>query len=289
MPGDKDTALALQKKFYGDPQGLAQHLVKICLNSVGIVREVFIILDRFSTFDVGCRFLNLLPDATLLGLAKTKNGKALCQMLLLWFLNQTPLNSSDPICPGIDFVIELKRLKDAIDNSSPKENGNPYYTIDANIVLESEAISILDKIGPLYFAKVGKKFNVNSGTRDAYRQAEAMWVKYPRDKIFSEYPQRKLINEILEAIKKEQAAGKNNAGIVQAMTDAIQNQINRKEYISKHLTAGCIDIATLEDIPTGVDAMTGSEQKIMMEIAIKVTGGTAKKEDNPPHIHIQFK
>ncbi len=85
MPGDKDTALALQKKFYGNPQGLAQYLAKICLNSVGVVREVFIILDRFSTFDVGCRFLNLLPDATLLGLAKTKNGKALCRMLLLCF------------------------------------------------------------------------------------------------------------------------------------------------------------------------------------------------------------
>lgn len=171
----------------------------------------------------------------------------------------------------------------------PKTDENPYYTVDAGIVLEAEAIAVLDKIGPLYFAKVGKKFNVNSGTRDAYRQAEAMWVKYPKDKTFSEYPQRKLVDEIREAIRQAQSSGKSNAGIIQAMTDVIQNQINRKEYISVHLIAGCIDIATQPDIPTGVAAMSGSEQKIMLEIAIKVTGGTAKKENNPPHIHIQFK
>lgn len=210
-------------------------------------------------------------------------------MLLRWFLNPEPLNSSDPICPGVDFVVQMKRLKDAINNSSPKDDGNPYYTIDANIVLEADAIAVLDKIAPLYFARVGKKFNVNSGTRDAYRQANAMWVKYSRDKIFSEYPQRKLINEILEAIKKAQAAGRNNAGIVQAMADAIQNQINRKEYISGHLIAGCIDIATEGDQVTEVPRMLPHEQKIMIEIAVRVTGGTATKETNPLHIHIKFK
>lgn len=172
-------------------------------------------------------------------------------------------------------------------NVIEKPNESSYYTVDADIILESEAIAILDKIGPLYFAKTGKKFNVNSGTRDAYRQAAAMWVKYPKDKTFSEYPNRKLINEILDAIKK--AGGKSNNEIIQAMTAVIQNQIDRKEYISKHLIAGCIDIATQADIPTGVAALSASEQRIMIEIAVKVTGGTAIKENNPPHIHIQFK
>ncbi len=39
MPNDKDTALTLQRKYFGDPQGLAQHLVNICLNQIGVVRR----------------------------------------------------------------------------------------------------------------------------------------------------------------------------------------------------------------------------------------------------------
>lgn len=290
MPDDKDIALALQRKFYGDPQGLAQHLANICLNSTGVVREVFVFLDRFSTYDVGCRFLNLLSSATLLKLVNTKKGKEMCQMLLRWLLNPDPLNSDQPICPGIDFVIQLKKLKDAIDNSSPKDDGNPYYTIDAGIVLEADALAVLDKIGPLYFAKVGEKFNVNSGTRNARSQANAMLgVIEAGGTNLPKYPNRQAVNEILDAYRKAKAAGKSRDGIVQAMAQAIQNQIDsRGYYISPHLIAGAIDISVKGD--TGVPAMLKAEQKIMIEIAKSViTKGDAFYENEPPHIHIQFK
>ncbi len=104
----------------------------------------------------------------------------------------------------VEWGIELKRLKDAVDNSSPQNDGeNPYYTIDAGIVLESEAIAILDKIAPLYFAKVGEKFNVNSGTRNSYRQADAMYDVYMnRDRTFSLYKNKTAVNELIAVIKK---------------------------------------------------------------------------------------
>lgn len=288
MPEDAKTEAAkLQKQFYGDPQGLANHLIRISLSKTDVVYEVFLLLDNLSTLDVGCRFIN---GCNYFQLVKKNRGFILCSSLYKW-LTEIKIPILQPIsCAGNAGALLF--LKSAIDTAKPEKDedetkGNPYYTIDADIILESEAIAILDKIGPLYFNKVGKKFNVNSGTRDAHRQAEAMWVKYPKDKIFSEYPNRKLINEILEAIKN--AAGKSNAVVIQAVTDVIQSQINRKEYISKHLIAGCIDIATEGDKPTGVTAMSSSEQKIMIEIAVRVTGGTAKKENNPPHVHIQFK
>lgn len=284
MPGDKDTALALQKKFYGDPQGLTRHLADICLNSTGVVREVFIILNRFSTFDVGCRFLNLLPLATLLKLVNTKKGKELCQMLLRWFLNPQPLDNPQPVCPGVDFVIELTRLKDAVDKASPKEDGNPYYTIDPNIVLEADAIAVLDKIAPLYFDKVGEKFNVNSGTRDSYRQAEAMYDVYMSgDRTLSLYKNRTAINELIAVIKN----GESRAITVQKMTAIVQKYFEQGILMSGHQKAGAIDIDINGD--TGIKAMTSAQQKIMMEIAAKVTGFSALLEKSPPHIHTKFK
>ena len=286
MPTDKDTALTLQRKYFGNPQGLAQHLVTICLNQIGVVREVFIILDRFSTFDVGFRFLNLLPSATLLKLANTKNGKALCELLLRWFLNPEPLNSSEAAAPGIDWSIELRRLKNAIDNSSPPDDGeNPYYTIDAGINLEADAIAVLDKIGPLYYARVGEKFNVNSGTRDSWHQADAMYDVYMGgDRTLSLY-NRTRANELIAIIKK----GESRAATIQKMTDLIQKYFEQHIIMSDHQKAGAIDIDINGDDATGVSIMTAPQRKIMMEIATKVTGFATLLEKHPPHIHIKFK
>ena len=284
MPNDREIAQNVQKKYYGNPQGLAQYLVSICLNQTGVVREVFYILDRFSTFDVGYRFLNLMTTATLLKLTNGKSGKAFCEVLLSWLLNPEPLRGSEPVAPGIDAVIELKRLKDAIDNSNPKDGENPYYTIDAGINLEVDAIATLDKIAPLYYAKVGEKFNVNSGTRDSYRQADAMYNVYINgDKTLHLYGNRKVANELIAIIQK----GESKAITVQKMTDLIQKYFEQKIYMSDHQKAGAIDISIVGDV--GVPRMTAPKQKIMMEIATKVTGFSALLEKSPPHIHIKFK
>lgn len=249
------------------------------------MREVFVFLDRFSTFDVGGHFLNLLPPATLTALAKTKVGKEMCQMLLRWFLNPEPLNSSNPICPGVDFVVQMKRLKDAIDNSSPKDDENPYYTIDAGIVLEADAIAVLTKIAPLYFAKVGKKFNVNSGTRDSYRQAVAMYDVYMEGDVTLSLYNRQRANELIAIIKKRES----KTVTIQKMTELIQKYFDKGILMSSHQKAGAIDIAVVGDKNTGVAIMETSEQKLMMQIATKVTGFAALRENNPPHIHVKFK
>lgn len=285
MPDDKAEAKQIQQKFYGKPQDLANHLAAISLSKTKIVYEVFVLLDQYSTLDVGCRFIQI---CNYFQLVKTRNGLFLCRELYRWLTT-----ISIPFNPPISCATNAKTLlflKSAIDNAPLPEDSteeSPYYTIDEGIVLDKEAIAILDKIGPLFYEKTNTKFNVNSGTRTAYRQAAAMYFKYGKDKTFSEYRNRSAINEILEAIKKAQKDGKNKDGIIQAMTDVIQSQINRKIYISSHLKAGGIDIAVVAS--AGVPAMSKQNKKIMIEIAKKVTGGDAFEETNPPHIHIQYK
>jgi len=148
----------------------------------------------------------------------------------------------------------------------------------------------LDKIAPLYFAKVGEKFNVNSGTRDSWHQAEAMYVVYvTKDKALSKYKNRKAANELIEIIKKGQRAGQSKDVIVRTMADLVEKYFKDGILMSDHQKAGAIDIAIVGDNATGVLPMTGPQQKIMMEIATKVTGYKALLETSPLHIHIKFK
>ncbi len=162
---------------------------------------------------------------------------------------------------------------------------SPYYTIDANIVLEADAIAVLDKIGPLYFAKTKEKFNVNSGIRSAYRQAAAMYIVYMSgDKILSQYSRWKA-NEMLAIIKK----GESKTVTVQKMAEVIQKYFEKGTLFSDHQQAGAIDIAIVGDIATRILPMSGPNQKIMMEIAKEVTGFSALRETKPLHIHIKFK
>ena len=171
----------------------------------------------------------------------------------------------------------------------PEKEENVFYTIDAGIVLESEAIEVLNKIGPLYFKETGKKFNVNSGTRDARRQADAMLgVIEAGSPTLPKYTNRVRVDEIRAAYKKAKAEGKSRADVVSAMEAVIQKQIGEGYFISRHLKAGAIDISVKGD--TGVPPMSKSEQSIMIKVAKSViTKGDAFYENDPPHIHVQFK
>ncbi len=287
MPGDNDKKLAavLQQKYYGDSDGLATHLIQICLSQTGVVYEAFVLLDDYSKLDVGCRFINgCNPGA----LCETRKGLQLCRQLYQW-LTTIRLIVAPTACA--DNAVNLLLLKSAIDAAKPKPekekaDENSYYTVDAGITLEADAIAVLDKIGPLYFDKVGKKFNVNSGTRDAWHQADAMYDVYMGgDKTFSLYHNRKAANELIAIIKK----GESRATTVQKMANLIQNYFEQNILMSDHQKAGAIDIDINGDDATGVAIMSDSERKIMMEIAEKVTGYKALLEKHPLHIHIKFK
>ncbi len=56
MPDDRSEAENLQRTFYGKPQELAAELSRICLTGTGVVFQVFLILDSYSTIDVALRF-----------------------------------------------------------------------------------------------------------------------------------------------------------------------------------------------------------------------------------------
>lgn len=181
----------------------------------------------------------------------------------------------------------FKKEAELKDNSlCGNSTDSSYYTIDEGIILEEEAIAILDKIGPEYFKRTGKKFNVNSGTRGSDRQAAAMYeVHMSGDKTFSLYKNRKVVEELIAIIK----AGGTKESIVKKMTDLIQKYYEQGILMSPHQKAGAIDISIYGDAKAGIPPMSSLEIKIMMEIATKVTGYEALYELKPKHIHARFK
>lgn len=113
---DKSEALALQQKYFGNPQGLAQHLVRICLNQTEVVYEVFLLLDNFSTLDVGCRFIS---GCDFYALVKTNSGLFLCRKLYEWLTTIRMPVLQPTACVGNAATLLL--LKSAIDGAKPEQ------------------------------------------------------------------------------------------------------------------------------------------------------------------------
>ena len=113
---DKSEALALQQKYYGNPLGLAQHLIRICLNQPEVVYEVFMLLDNYSTLDVGCRFVS---GCDFYALVKTNSGLYLCRKLYEWLTTIGMPISQPTACTGNATTLLL--LKSAINSAKPEQ------------------------------------------------------------------------------------------------------------------------------------------------------------------------
>lgn len=284
MPdNDKDVARNLQRKFYGDPQGLAQYMIRICLNQTGVVYEVFILLDNFSTLDVGCRFVS---GCDVYALVKTNKGLSLCRKLYEW-LTTIVLPVPKPIvCAGN--AMTILSLKSAIDNAKPepekdeKKNGSqsdiPFAKLKdgSNIRLSPFVVEKLTKIAADYHAATGKSITVTDGNRTALEQAYLMIPQIEKGK-FHIYSNKSAANEVKKVYDAGIAGKKPKAHIVKDIEKVIQAQVDRGIYLSRHLRDKGADIRFSD--------MTSAERKVFSQIVIK-HGGDPLIEDD--HFHLQF-
>lgn len=161
--------------------------------------------------------------------------------------------------------------------SDEKASSTRFYRVREGVVLNENAKAKLSAIGQEYQKRTGKTFAVTSGTRTPYRQASAMFTKIQLGDDFSEYRNKAAVSEILTAYRRAKAAGKSGEEIKQAMSETIQNQVNRQTYISRHLKGGAADVS-----------IRGLDQKAFREAVKSVTGGEPLYEGKPPHFHLQF-
>ncbi len=158
-----------------------------------------------------------------------------------------------------------------------KATSTRYYRVREGVILNANAKAKLSAIGQEYQRKTGKTIDITSGTRTLYKQANAMFTKIQLGDKFSDYKNRQALSEILTTYRQAKAAGKSAEQIKMAMSETIQNQVNRHSYISRHLSGNAADVS-----------LKGLNQKTFRESVRSVTGAEPHYEGKPPHFHVQF-
>lgn len=290
MPEDAKTEAAkLQKQFYGNPQGLADYLIKISLSKSDVVYQLFLILDDFSKLDVGCRFIS---GCDFFQLVKKNRGYTLCVVLYRW-LTEIRMPISQPIsCAGNTGTLLL--LKSAIDTAKPekdegetnvkqKNNGSdsiiPFAMLKEgeNIRLSELVIEKLTKIAADYHLATGKTLTITDGDRTALEQAYMM-IRQIRKGEIGLYTQKQAAAEVRKVYDAGMSSKKSDDQIAQDIAKVIQNQIDSQGiYISRHLRNRGADVRSRD--------MTAKKRAAFNQAAKKHGVEVLKEGD---HLHLQF-
>jgi hypothetical protein len=165
--------------------------------------------------------------------------------------------------------------------TSPQGTGaSPRYTVLPDVTLSDPVAARVAAIDAEYARRTGKHLTVTSGTRDAARQAKAMYkmMRLGGD-IVRLYRNKDAAREIKDAHDAARSAGKPEGGVVGAMHAVIQGQIERGVYISAHLRAGAVDIRNRD--------MSAAEKKAFLAATAEAGGVRLLEETTPPHYHLQ--
>lgn len=289
MPEDAKTEAAkIQKQFYGNPQGLAAHLVKISLSKTDVVYQVFLILDDYSKPDVGCRFLD---DCNYFQLLKKNRGFVLCVELYRWLTTiQMPI-TQPAHCIGN--AGKLLLLKSAIDTAKPEKDadekaaeknsgsdgGIPFAKLKEgqNIRLSPLVIEKMTKVAADYHTATGKSLTITDGDRTALEQAYMM-IRQIRKGEIGLYTNKTAAAEVKKVYDAGRVGGKTDDQIAQDIGRVIQNQMESQGvYISRHLRNGGADIRSRD--------MSAGDLKAFNQAAKKHGVSVLKEGD---HLHLQF-
>jgi hypothetical protein len=167
-----------------------------------------------------------------------------------------------------------------LERSSPRTGPPPSFNVLPEVALADAVSDKVDAIDDAYFRRTGKHITVTSGTRDATRQAKAMYkmLRLGGD-VLRLYRNKEAVREVKRAYDAGRAAGKAPDDVVASMYSVIQRQIARGVYISAHLRAGAVDIRSRD--------MSSADKKAFAAAVTEAKGVTLLEESTPPHFHLQ--
>ena len=168
------------------------------------------------------------------------------------------------------------------EDAAPKAKlpeGEKAYELASGVVLSSKIQAKVKRIADRYYAEAERKITVTSGTRSAKAQARAMYRKLAAGGSMSIYKDKASAKEIEKAYLDGKKAEESKGQIVKRMTKAIEGQVKKGKYISKHLRAGAIDVRSRD---------MSSEEREHFRQAAKGVAKSFILETKPPHWHLQF-
>ena len=149
-----------------------------------------------------------------------------------------------------------------------------------NIELSPLVKGKMSQVAEEYFKRTGKDLVITDGNRTAHEQAERIY-----DKILVHgeyiYTNKVALAEIKTAYNQAKAQGKSKSEIVNQMARAIQHQMNRGVYISKHLTGQGADVR--------IKNMFDRDREAFMQSVKAVGGARILNEGNHWHVEVEAK
>lgn len=175
---------------------------------------------------------------------------------------------------GITTLSTDKFSKPAPVNASYTAQPGEHYDVRSGIQVTSKVEDRMNELANKVYDQTTREITYSSGYRGPARQAKAMYDNVVAKGLtdFDKYKQKDLAQEVKDAYLAN--VGNKDAAIA-AMTDAIQAQVDRGQYISSHLRSNAVDIS-------GIDKdYYGTIRDIVTEM-----GGTTLNEGD--HLHVQF-
>lgn len=200
MPDQRKEAELLQQKYYGKPEELAVELSRICLSKPGVVYQVIMILDPFSTAKIGLRFVNKTSEAVLQKLAVTSDGFILCRFLLYYFqsirLNNMPAGYNDADLKerlksklSIPVSLQTIRRNDSHEPRQLSQTEMDYY----DAYNRTDAI-MWENVKKVYYSNRGKRNDFDSSICWQLPMSGAGFVVYNQNDLHKDYPMAKRAN-----------------------------------------------------------------------------------------------
>lgn len=196
--------------------------------------------------------------------------------------NSNQLSAGQTILPAqpraaLKLGYDLSRALDPMRFEFATINGEPiHYTTAEDILMPVKIQKQANELGRKFFNRTGSPLHITSGRRTPIRQAKAMYKKF-RANVRKDYT-GPLGREIISVYDHAVGHKYNERQTISAMAHAIQNQIDRGQYVSNHLRDNAIDIKWQNDKKSR-DALSA--------IALE-DGHILKNEDYPKHHHFTF-
>mgnify|MGYP000116621815 CR=1 FL=1 len=165
-------------------------------------------------------------------------------------------------------------------NRTTPHAARPRYATLPDVVLADRIASRISALDDAFARRTGKHLTITSGSRDASRQAKAMYkmLRLGGD-IVRLYRNKEAAREIKETYDERRASRRSGGEIVEAIYATLKRQIDRGVFISAHLRAGAVDVRNRD--------MSAAEKKAFAAAVAEIGGVSLLEETTPPHFHLE--
>ena len=159
---------------------------------------------------------------------------------------------------------------------------SPAYTLAQGVEIPAPVVPRLQALAAKYHAETGKGLVITDGTRSPATQAGLMLRNLERgDNVVRNYANKSAAAAVLAAWKQAKAEGLIGEAMAARMTGVIAAQVAAKDYVSKHMREGAVDVRCTD--------MSSAERVIFRRMAKKL--GIAVVDESAtatPHFHLNF-